>query len=461
MIYKNKLYFLVKMNFMTTDNLKLIVGIFTDYMIEKHSVDVNAFETTDGLRKTILAIMNNVDNSMPHSSLQEKNMRTLSTVKDFFIKKYNITQRRAPPNIENLSRDQSVFGSRPMKQNILIPEANEYIKANSVDFNNMINSRNKEMPGSRPPPSQMVPPTKEVSESIDDFQKKLKLLQEERDKITSAPPPPSDLAPVNAPAKEQEQEQLGETLPIYNHHQQQQRTFASNRFININSGDRNWIEYPCKYPFTIEDDTEINEEYMSVSKVIIPMDSFNVPYVILNDTLELSFEKSFTTNNKRSFVVLEPLQKDKKIELKRLEFNIKKPNGDPLENTSDHIHVTKIETKDNNQNLCVFLNSASNSNIQPHDILCFHGFKCPKVVPQQRDVDIASLEAFINRKSGHEVLSIKDNTLILAGSKDAEVMNCLQYYHLNVTEDELPESNGILMNYSLQTFICGLLSQYP
>lgn len=166
-------------NFMSKDNIKVIIGIFSTYMEESHSVKV---ETMD-LKKMIFSLMNTVTELTPPGakSIHQMNLEVLTMAKAHYIK-----NQKSKPNVLNLSRDTDVFGKRQVSFNELIPAGNPYQrKAGTTDENSPLDKLIEEREGSSykkviPDITKLGRQITEKPENTDDFLKKLKQLEDER-----------------------------------------------------------------------------------------------------------------------------------------------------------------------------------------------------------------------------------------------------------------------------------------
>ena len=130
-------------NFYTTSNMKNLINIIKDYMSDKFNIDLSLSDTEENTRKIFLTVMTDVNNMNQNQdknlSLQDTNIQVLAKVKDYYCSKLNLTNASAnlkKPNIQNLTREQTIYGDRPLKQNIIIPEQNPYFKRDDAQNTN-------------------------------------------------------------------------------------------------------------------------------------------------------------------------------------------------------------------------------------------------------------------------------------------------------------------------------------
>lgn len=316
--------------FYTTNNMKLLINIFKDYMSEKFNININTYESDDNVRKILLTIMTEVQNDKRNVNLQsqELNIQVLAKVKDFYCNKLKINQKK--PNVENLSRDQSIYGNRPLNQNIIVPEANPYQKKTSElnekernPIDRIITDRNTDIYPKQQVPdfNQIAPVTKELAQNQEDFMKRLQDLQEERNQVqfdVNVQRPPDMNADPAAIYRNQFPQDNKRDLSINDAGIRTQAftdgmdkfvipkvadSVTIEKYLSINSVDRDWIDgsYPQRYQYTVSFLSKNNNiankyrniESIQVGKIIIPCEtslstssafhiSFSLPYVVLS-----------------------------------------------------------------------------------------------------------------------------------------------------------------------------------
>jgi hypothetical protein len=111
--------------------MKNLINIIKDYMSDKFNIDLSLSDTEENTRKIFLTVMTDVNNMSQNQdkSLQDTNIQVLAKVKDYYCSKLNLTNTGAnlkKPNIQNLTREQTIYGDRPLKQNIIIPIEHGY-----------------------------------------------------------------------------------------------------------------------------------------------------------------------------------------------------------------------------------------------------------------------------------------------------------------------------------------------
>jgi hypothetical protein len=499
-------------------------------MSEKFNVDMEKYDTSDNIRKVLLTIMTEIveDKRNNDISLQDLNIKSLAKIKDFYCSKLNLNQKK--PNIENLNRDKVIYGDRPLKSNMIVPEANPYQKRVS-DTNNekdridrLVTDRNNDIYPSKKMPdfNEISPVLKEHTQNPDDFMRKLKDLQDARNIIT---PLDMNTDPAALYRNSFQPEQSTKDLSILDNRIRTQaftdgienliipksteNNIIIQKYLTVNSTDRDWNSYPLRYDYGINflsHDNNIANKYknidsIQVGRVIVPCESslstdpsfhisFSLPYVILsidefsdvydgtNDIIRKSFcnliyESSYKAPNGRGFIVLKPVQDEKKqfyptplSTIQRLSIKLLKPNGDLLSIKQDSNNIMSIEQDtDPNKLIITLKNYFTNQDFFNSDYILIKNFVISKLVPQQLESDINGINGFINQSNGHEIISLGTvnsngyyNSFYIAspGSFDASIgsinlntsiINCLNYYNLN-NSSIVP--NGTILNQTLQ-----------
>lgn len=366
--------------FYTVDNLKLMVNIFRDYMLDKFNFNLESHESEGEIRKMFFGIMNQINSENPNASLQEMNILTLGKVKDSICSKYQLQgsmgASSAPskkPNIENLNREKTIYGERPMKANMIVPEANPYVKKNDEAnnqernmFDRLVSERNKEVEIKQPPNfNEVSPVTKEIAEDPSEFVKKLKDLELERNRIeldiNVYKKPDGNVDPAQMYRQElNNQPVIKRDIEIRNEmfNEGKERTVIPRnveqkniyKYIAVNSMDRDWAtgESLYRYSYGVNFMSKGNEimmryrniESIRIGKVVIPDEinlsqSFNFPYTFsfpylflridefndvydgTNETIrrgfcKLVYDRSYRGPNGRGYIVLKPAQKEEK-----------------------------------------------------------------------------------------------------------------------------------------------------
>lgn len=296
------------------------------------------------------------------------------------------------------------------------------------------------------------------------------------------------------------------------------------KFISINSTDRDWVSDIKRYEYSVTfngsgDGSMIskfkNIRSISVGKVIIPEEvdesvigqlhaprttfnyefSFSYPYIILhidefNDIYDgtnnvirkgfckLVYHRSYKAPNGRGYIVLKPMQQEKKIfhptplsSLNRLSISLLKPNGYLLNTSSDSYKVWKITYDTFNPNYYHVITNVffDKNEFYVGDVVLLKDFK---VVGTEYANQETAINDFLNRKAGHEVMQIgqvNDNGfwrsffIKAIGSFDRDmgkfvvdtaVVQCMNAYNDAIDwTTRGSQTNGSILNLSLQNTI--------
>lgn len=356
---------------------------------------------------------------------------------------------------------------------------------------------------------------------------------EDRDpKVLYQPPAIGAAYPMNpeggaAPAPDNDtvqssREQLIIPRPIAD----EKTTAHIERFLCINSFDRTWWTSPLRYQYSVNiggnSPSALQSNYrnvhsIQVGKVIIPDEiaenvnilnypnktqfnhefSFAFPYILLrleeftdvydgtNDTVRKSFcqlvyHRSYKAPNGRGYVVLKPIQKEKKTfhptplaGLNRLSLSLLRPNGQLLNDSSDVYRIFKVSYEPFNPN---FLNIVTDvffdkNEFYVGDTIVFQGYTIPANTPNTTAAAVKSIEDFINRPEGHDIVQIgqaNENSFYRAfyiqapgafnrgqGRFDVDTVltNGLTAYNNTINYVNRTETNGTMLNFSLQNSI--------
>jgi hypothetical protein len=339
--------------FFSKENLKLTVNILKDYMAETYALSLD--DENEGLtRKLLFDLIKKVDDECrdkPQIPLQAKNLRVLNVAKELLIKRFNLSERQKKPNIQNLSRDKSIYGDREVKTTAMIPEINTYSKKTQNEqkemlIERMISERDREIGIEKkmiPDVDKIIVPIIDKSEGQDDFIKKLKDFESQRNIIiedieTKRPQPKNPDEQMFQQNIMMERIAAERDMNEYNNIQNQDpkaimATISNSvakvpvyedayskfsegkeftvipknpiskkieKYLSINSSDRNWLIQPNRYEYSVDflankDKTNCmqnryrNIESLAVSKVIIPDE-----IIQFNDPIKSSFNYEFT-----------------------------------------------------------------------------------------------------------------------------------------------------------------------
>lgn len=294
------------------------------------------------------------------------------------------------------------------------------------------------------------------------------------------------------------------------------------RYISINSFDREWTASPLRYQYVVSFGNEFQRQYknirsMEVGKVIIPEEiieninilnypnktnfnyefSFSYPYLLLrveefndvydgtNDAVRKSFcklvyHRSYKAPNGRGYVILKPIQKEKKAfyptplsTLNKLTLSLLKPNGQLLNQSSDSYKIFKVDYEPFNPH---YLNIVTDVFYDKNeffvgDTVVLQGFSIPNNTAGTTASQIKELVDFINRPEGHEVVQIgstNDNGfyrsfyIVAPGAFNkqqgrfdvrSDLTTCLDNYNNTINYAITTATNGYIMNFSLQNSI--------
>ncbi len=172
------------------------------------------------------------------------------------------------------------------------------------------------------------------------------------------------------------------------------KTMLISKYLSVNGFDRNWLVDKNRFNFRVDfsyGTNSMQERYrniksIQVSRVIIPMEidevqsitnipksfynygfSFSFPYIMLNisefgdiydgtnDAVrrcfsKLIFDKCYKAPNGRGYLILQPMQSEKKIfypaplsSLSKLSISLTRPNGQLFNHSKDEYRIFKIE----------------------------------------------------------------------------------------------------------------------
>lgn len=299
------------------------------------------------------------------------------------------------------------------------------------------------------------------------------------------------------------------------------RNVEIQKYISINSFDREWTSSHLRYQYGVSFGTNFQNDYkniksIEVGKVIIPEEiienvnilnypnktnfnyefSFSYPYLILkvdefsdvydgtNDNIrkgfcKLVYHRSYKAPNGRGYIVLKPLQKEKKTfisplsALNRLSLSLLKPNGQLLNQSSDNYKIFKVDYEPFNP---LYFNIVTDMFYDKNeffvgDVVVFKGYSIPVDTVGISPPDVKQLVDFINRPEGHEIVQIgstNDNGfyrsfyIYAPGSFNKQIgkyevvdamITCLNTYNNTINYATTTSTNGSILNFSLQNTI--------
>jgi hypothetical protein len=265
--------------------------------------------------------------------------------------------------------------------------------------------------------------------------------------------------------------------------------------------------------FLTDDNTNVQQNFkniqsIEITKVVLPIDisgaktgrlynfNLNSPYVLLhieefkdlyegtNDTIRKSFcqlvyENTYQSSNGRGYVVLKPVQNEKKIfypsllsSMPSLNISLTNPNGDLLNESIDGYSILQIVYEPFNKYYLKIItnNYFDNNEFNSGDKIIIKRYNAFKITIKQDSTNISNLNIFINRESGHEIIKIGDATdnsyfksfyIRAPGSFSAQTGNFtledgqIQDLNLFTCANDVTGNpiNGYVLNMSLQNAI--------
>lgn len=287
------------------------------------------------------------------------------------------------------------------------------------------------------------------------------------------------------------------------------------KYLCINSFDRDWLIEPLRYKYSVNFMSKSNSiqnryrniESISVSKVIIPDEifqtdnsnkeafnyefTFSYPYLILlidefndiydgtNDIVRkafctLAFDTVYRGQNGRGYIVLKPMQNEKKIfypallsSLNKLSISLLKPNGSLFNTSTDSYNILSLEYDPGYRNLLKITTNVyfDKNEFYIADKVLFTNYIMTKLTNDQQDSDINSFNNYINNPEGFEIINLASmnangfynifyiyapgafNKSIGQYELNSNLITCLNNYNSNLVTKEI---NGNIMNFSLQ-----------
>lgn len=314
------------------------------------------------------------------------------------------------------------------------------------------------------------------------------------------------------------------SLPINTFPQQPQHVCVP-KYISINSTDRNWMNDVMRYQYSVTFNgggegavvsNFKNIRSISVGKVIIPDEimerqhpglfdgsshtsfnhefSFSYPYLILridelddvydgtNNSVRKSFckliySKSYKAPNGRGYIILKPLQNEKKTfyptpmsSLNRLSLSFLKPNGFLLNASADSYKLWKVSYDTFNPHYYQIITNVffDKNEFFVGDGIIIKGFTIQGTTRAYQETQLVS---YLNRAEGHEIMQIgqvNDNgywrSFFIKAigifdrvngrfDVDQDVISCLNEYNDTIDWTQQADNNGCILNSSLQNTI--------
>jgi len=523
-----------KDGFLTVTNLLQCIGVFKEYMNKAYSLNIDQLMDEQRLKETFYTEMVSVSEKpeLNGRSLKELNNHTMNIVKANILRMKASTK----PNPQVLEREQQVYGHRAPVVSDALPTMENVSKRGtdlSREFESMVQLRNDEQKTTVPTP-ELGKQINESAISEQDFQKKLKEMEANRDidqRIQAR-----QQVTVNKPHHEHNPKDLytsliskeprsGPILPKPSRADEfvipAPKIRLADMYISINGADRDWKTQSHRYQYVVDfsahkenaiSNTPRDIESIKVSFVVLPAEiieprtskffpktqfqhefSFAYPYIIMrideinnaydgtnnevrNCFCKLIFDKTYKMPNGRGYMVLKPMQDEKKTfypnrlaSLQQMSISLVKPNGTLFNNSTDDYRVFKLEYEPfNPMYLKVVLDKYFDKNeFFVGDHVSVRGIK----LGDARDSASSRLIDFINRHEGHDVLELgqanesgyHNSFYILtpgeldqkAGKliEDKDVLKALQDYNQTIDWRTQTVSMGDVINVSLQNVI--------
>ena len=229
------------------------------------------------------------------------------------------------------------------------------------------------------------------------------------------------------------------------------------RYLSINGGDRDASADPQRYRFTVSmrgyaagdmGQAHRDVEWIEASCVVVPMEAalpagadrgfhqwdfgLAYPYLVLAvDGMEgtydgtseavrrafcvLRYRRAYRTPNGRGFVVLEPMQGERRTfapaplaQLGSLRVSLLRPNGALFNNSADRSLVSALEYDPLERlYLTLVLDRFYDPNeFAPGDLVTVAGFRSEGAAGDPDPDAYGALDAFLNRPEGHEVVRV-------------------------------------------------------
>ena len=228
---------------------------------------------------------------------------------------------------------------------------------------------------------------------------------------------------------------------------------GADRDVAVNPYRYNYIVHAAGFTASGLQHTYRNVEWICATSVVLPMEiiqpptatpkpffsnefSFSYPYVLLaingfdgvydgtNEAVRRSFcmmvfHRSYKAPNGRGYVLLQPAQAERKhfrtplASLRDLDISILKPNGTLINNSVDNTKVAMLQYETQNRLYVKIICSTffDRNEFYPGDMVTIRGFTSAQPVTPVPDSpwdaqQFRSLDAFVNRREGHEVVQL-------------------------------------------------------
>lgn len=442
--------------FMKVSNFKKSLEAFQIYLKNEYNVDLSKYPniTKETLLYDIMKDMQRNQRMFQSYSLNELNNVALNSLRDVVLIKLNIPKNKKT-NVQNVVRDEKLFGKRQVRQDILMPINTTMNESIDKSFEMLV--KNRQITDPTKPNEDILKGVSEQCLNIDDFQKNLALLEQSRnDHLITSIDIKENINIENSDPKSLYSNSLSTSTINSNPLPFQETTIIPqnkkvllHKYIIINGFDRNWNSYPQRFAYSV-DFTKLTRVYKNVvdvrfTSIIIPMEideqksilfetpkqSFNhefkldFPYLMLQvnelqdqyDGLNQQvqrchtvfiYESCFRSKNGRGYIVMRPIQNDTKTNhvsvlqsLQNLSFRFVKPNGALFNQSKDHFKIIKVDwTSFNTRFLQIVLDKYYDKN---------EFYKGDTVLIKNMEFDAyvdIGLKHFLMRNEGHEILEL-------------------------------------------------------
>ncbi len=203
--------------------------------------------------------------------------------------------------------------------------------------------------------------------------------------------------------------------------------------------------------FLVDDNINVQQNFkniqsIEISKVIVPADivnaptgrlynfNLNYPYVLLqidefqdiyegtDDSIRKSFcqliyENFYQSSNGRGYIVLKPVQNEKKVfypsllsSMPSLNISLRNPNGDLLNESTDGYSIIQITYEPFNRTYLKITTTKyfDKNEFYAGDKIFIKNYCAYKINIEQDETVLNMLNSFINRDSGHDICKIGD-----------------------------------------------------
>lgn len=368
------------MAFNSIENLKNLFNILKKYMYDTYRFTIIENEEVN-IKKLLYSIVNNFTENIP---IEKKNIRVIQTARDLIVKKHNLVE----------------FQEDDMNNFIL-------------QRNHEIGIENKKLPNV----DQVIRPTIEKAETSDDFLKKLKDLENNRniilDDIKSKLPVPDFNLMNNQQMNNQQM----------NHPQVNNPRASEIHPIIVSSINRNIDTYKNKYEYILNHNGNI-----CINTVII-QENITYPFIILhtdNNDILLLYDKII--GNSTFYIPLN----NNKIQVNESLITLLNPQHKIIQKKINDLYIIQNIKYIHDEYLEIFINDDL-SNFLVGNIINIQNFNSGN----------EHIDLIINNKDGFEIDSVKLNSIII-----------IFPYKINIKELEKKQKNNIIMiDQTIQNYI--------